>query len=176
MSRKSDLMGIYEAYNNSLNEMLGISEPTSSVSTISTQPQSPGNNTQTVIDMHAGSEDEECHDSDHSERNVNMAKSEVFKIIKSANDLLNLLQNTTKMEPWMLSKLVLASDYLCSVKGVVEYEDFENYCKDTRDDLSDVGSSMMVVSKIKDMLHGEDMHVNEEVLKTAIINIERLKN
>jgi len=173
MSRKSDLIGIYEAYNNSLSEMLDISEPTS---TISIQPQASNNNTQAVIDMHTGSQGGEYCDGDHSERNVDMAKSEVFKIIKSANDLLNLLQDTTKMEPWMLSKLVLASDYLCSVKGVVEYEDFENYCKDTKDDLGDIGSSMMVVSKIKDMLHGEDMHVNEEVLKTAINNIERLKN
>lgn len=176
MSRKSDLIGIYEAYSNGINEMLGISEPAQSTSAISTPPTTPSNTTPTVIDV-APSEDEECYDThnEHSEKNIDMAKSEVFKIIKTANDLLNLLETSTKMEPWMLSKLVLACDYLCSVKSVVEYDDFENYCKEVQDGLGEVGAGMMVVSKIKDMLHGEDIQVNEEVLKTAISNIQRLK-
>jgi len=175
MSRKSDLIGIYEAYHNCINEMLGISEPTSSPSAISVPPTSPSNTSQTVIEL-SPSEDEECyHNDNHSEKNVDMAKSEVFKIIKSANELLNLLETSTKMEPWMLSKLVLACDYLCSVKSVVEYDDFENYCKEVDNGMGEVGAGMMVVSKIKDMLHGEDIQVNEEVLKTAILNIQRLK-
>jgi len=177
MSRKKDLIGIYEAYNSGINEMLGISEPTASVSTMSVQPQTPSNNTQEVISFNNASEDEECYDyTNHSEKNIDMAKAEVFKIIKTANDLLNLLENSTKMEPWMLSKLVLACDYVCSVKSVVEYDDFENYCKEVQRGIGELGSGMMVVSKIKDMLHGEDIQVNEEVIKTAIYNIERLKS
>jgi hypothetical protein len=170
MSRKSDLIGILETYNQSLNEMLGVSEPTSSPSFAAAKDVQP-----TPTNLQINSEDEETLHHNHVEKNIDMAKSEVFKIIKNSNDLLNLLSGTEKMEPWMLSKIVLACDYICSVKSVLEYEDFENYCKETQDGLDEVGSGMLVVSKIKDMLHGEDIQVNEEVLKTTIYNIEKLK-
>jgi hypothetical protein len=110
------------------------------------------------------------------EDNIDMAKSEVFSIIKTSNDLMNLLANSQKMEPWMLSKLVKANDYISSVKSVLEYEDFENYCAQSQEDIADVNDGIMVVSKIKDMLAGEDMAVNEQVLKQIIFNIECLKS
>ena len=87
---------------------------------------------------------------------------------------MNFLQGADGLEPWQLSKLVKASDYLCSVASTVEYDEFEKCQKDLETGMRDVGRGMAVVSQIKDMLSGEDMSVNEEVLKNVIFNIECL--
>jgi hypothetical protein len=149
MNKNKDLVNIYNAY------------------TDNHQPRS-NKITETKIN-------ESCNEVS-GEENIDMAKSEVFSIIKTSNDLMNLLANSQKMEPWMLSKLVKANDYISSVKSVLEYEDFENYCAQSQEDIADVNDGIMVVSKIKDMLAGEDMAVNEQVLKQIIFNIECLKS
>lgn len=120
--------------------------------------------------LHSG---HEC--SHEGEKNIDMAKSEIFNIIKSANSLLDLLSRSEKMEPWMLSKLVKASDYVSSVKNVMEYDDFENSCGCSQEDINDIDDGVTVVSKIKDMLSSENMFVNEEVLRQIIFNIECLR-
>jgi hypothetical protein len=76
------------------------------------------------------------------------------------------------MEAWMLSKLVKASDYLLSVKNVMEYDSYEKQVKGPMDDFS---NDMIVVSKITNMLNGEGRHVNEKVLRRIIFNLEILK-
>jgi hypothetical protein len=105
--------------------------------------------------------------------NLNMAKSETYKILNYAKDLMELLEKTDKIEAWMLAKLANAADYLCSVRGVLEYEDYEQNVKQCVDDLS---SDMKIVTHINNMLSGENEHVNEEVLKRAIFNLEILRS
>jgi hypothetical protein len=109
----------------------------------------------------------------HEDSNLSMAKSETYKILNYAKDLMELLQKTDNIEAWMLAKLVNAADYLCSVRGVLEYEDYEHNVKQCVDDLS---NNMKIVAHISDMLNGENEHVNEEVLKRAIFNLEILRS
>jgi hypothetical protein len=72
----------------------------------------------------------------HEDSNLNMAKSEVYNILNYAKDLMELLQKVDTIEAWMLAKLVNASDYMCSVTGVLEYADYEQNMKRCVDDVS----------------------------------------
>jgi len=177
MANKADLISIYNTYrNNVIEENLGIGEPSDAPMGIPTHPMQPSG-------MHAvnisSDESEECNHEPscdgHEDSNLEMAKSEVYKILKSANELMNLLQCTTSLEAWQLSKIVKASDYVCSVRGAVEYDEFEKCQDEMQQGMHDINNGMVVVSKIKDMLTGENMGVNEEVLKQVIFNIECLK-
>lgn len=106
--------------------------------------------------------------------NLSMAKSEVFKIYKYACELQKLfLSSDVQIEPWQLSKLTKAADYMCSVTGALEYDEFEKMAREAEAELMGAGSP--VVIKIKDMLAGEPMGVNEAILKQVIFNIECLK-
>lgn len=168
MGKLSDLTNIFETYKNTINEM-GISEPLST-SDIPSSPTTPSPTNTIVIDKELPQENEECVD----DSNCEMAKSEVFKILKSANELMNILQDTPNVEPWQLSKIVKASDYICSVKGSLEYDNFEAHCNDLQNGMNELDSGMELVGKIKNMLSGEGLSVNEEVLKQVIFNIECL--
>jgi hypothetical protein len=109
--------------------------------------------------------------------NVSMAKTEVFKIYKYACDLQKLLTAScdTKVEPWQLSKLTKAADYLCSVTGSLEYDEFEKMHNELKQGMSDMAGPSPLVVRIREMLASEPIEVNEEVLKQAIFNIECLK-
>lgn len=170
MSKKADLVNIYNKYSEIIEE-LNISEPAQSSGVFGTQPTVPSGNTAIKINT---SEDEEC-ETHPGETNLEMAKAEIFKIAKSVNELMNLINTCSKMEPWMLSKLVKACDYVCAVKNVIEYDEFEKCQNDVTSGMNELNSGMIVVSKIKDMLSSEDINVNEEVLKQIIFNIECLK-
>ncbi len=114
---------------------------------------------------------EECGDVFDS-GNLEMAKSEIFKIKKAADSLFSLIKCGSKMESWMLSKLVKASDYLCSVNTVLEYDSYE---KNVSKPFNDFSNDMDLVSKITSMLNGEGISVNEEVLKRVKFNLKLLK-
>jgi hypothetical protein len=115
-----------------------------------------------------------CNDEDsvHDDSNMDMAKSEIYKIKKAADVLMHLIPSSTKIEAWMLSKLIKASDYLCSLQTVIEYDKYEQEVNKCVDDFS---NDMMVVSKITQLLNGEGKAVNEEVLKRIKFNLEILK-
>jgi hypothetical protein len=115
-------------------------------------------------------EEEDCMS--HDNGNLDMAKSETYKIQKYAEAILALIPCSGKMEAWMLSKLVKAADYLCSVKGVLEYDNYEKAVMKPMDDFS---NDMELVNKITSMLSGEGKYVNEEVLKRVIFNLEIIK-
>lgn len=168
MGKLSDLKSIFETYNKNVVNELSISEPVST-SSIPSAPTSPSPTSTVVIDE-PYQENEECVD----DSNCEMAKSEIFKLLKSANDLMNILQGNVSVEPWQLSKIVKASDYICSVKGSLEYDSFEKHCSDLNQGMNELSSGMEIVGKIKSMLSGEGMSVNEEVLKQVIFNIECL--
>ena len=115
---------------------------------------------------------EECEGHSEHNENLKMAKSEAFKIKRYADEIFSLLHGAEDMEPWMLSKLVKAADYLCAVKGNLDYENYEKHVSKPCDDFS---SDMALVSRITGMLNGENRSVNEEVLKRVIFNLEILK-
>jgi hypothetical protein len=200
MSRKNSLLEISKAYQQILNEMnIGIDssaqntllkntmKPYASeneeIQFVIPKKQSPEKMFNSVMkgDMENGkcpcdsgnceeeNNEEECHENS----NLSMAKSETYKILNYAKDLMDLLQKTDNIEAWMLAKLVNAADYLCSVRGVLEYEDYEHNVKQCVDDLS---NNMKIVAHISNMLNGENEHVNEEVLKRAIFNLEILRS
>jgi hypothetical protein len=106
--------------------------------------------------------------------NVSMARSEIFKTVKSAQTLQKLLMGSvSELEPWMLSKITKAADYISSVASALEYDEFEKMSGEMESGLSEMGSPIVI--KVKDMLAGEPIGVNEEVIKQAIFNIECLK-
>lgn len=172
MGKLTDLTSIYETYQQNVVQELNISEPIST-SDIPSSPMAPATTSVAVLKRPLSQNDEECISD--SESNSDMAKSELFKIMRSANELMNLLQAPdSKVEPWQLSKLVKASDYVCAVKGSLEYDSFEKQCNDFNDGMNELQSGMGIVSQIKGMLSGEGMEVNEEILRQVIFNIECL--
>jgi len=123
-----------------------------------------------------GKNDCSCGEEEYDEydnSNLEMAKSEVFKILKCTDDLMNILDSSPKMEAWMLSKLVKASDFVSSVKDVLDYD---LYDKEMSHDMSDLSNGMNLVGQITGMLSGEGRAVNEAVIKRAKFNLEILKN
>lgn len=111
-----------------------------------------------------------------ADTNTSMARSEVFKIFKYAEELMGMLKDCgTSVEPWQLTKITKAADYMCSVKNAIEYDEFEKMSGEMNAGLSEMGAPNPVVVKVKDMLAGEPLEVNEEVLKQTIFNIECLK-
>lgn len=172
MGKLTDLTSIYETYQQNIVQELSISEPPST-SNIPSPPMIPATTSVAVMKSPLSQNDEECLG--EGESNSDMAKSELFKIMRSANELMNILQApSSKVEPWQLSKLVKASDYVCAVKGSLEYDSFEKHCSDFKDGMNELQSGMGIVSQIKGMLSGEGMEVNEEILRQVIFNIECL--
>lgn len=122
--------------------------------------------------------EEDCEECDpnmkaHEDSNLDMAKTEAFKIKKACDTLCQAMQGACKIEPWMLAKLVKASDYLCSVANVLEYD---NHGKSVEQPAQDFSNDMQLISKITGMLNGEGKEVNEAVLKRAIFNLEIINN
>jgi hypothetical protein len=200
MSRKNSLLEISKAYEQILNEMnIGIDSSAQNTLLKNTMkpyasqdkkiqfviPKKQSSNQMFKSAMKGDLEGDKCpcdsgkcgeqNDEEESgdDSNLNMAKSETYKILNYAKDLMELLEKTDKIEAWMLAKLANAADYLCSVRGVLEYEDYEQNVKQCVDDLS---SDMKIVTHINNMLSGENEHVNEEVLKRAIFNLEILRS
>jgi hypothetical protein len=120
----------------------------------------------------AHSEAEEEYDV-HDDSNLEMAKSEVYKILKCADELMHILDESPKMEAWMLSKLVKASDFVSSVKDVLDYDIYD---KEMGGCMKDLSNGMHIVGQITSMLNGEEKEVNEAVIKRARFNLELIKN
>lgn len=171
---KKDLVDIYNTYKNNIIEELSIGVPQGGPSMYPTTEAQPSNDN--MINLQVPTKEEDCEDVHSEESNIEMGKSEVFSILKNGNELMNILQNCSKLEPWQLSKLVKACDYINSVKNSIEYDEFEKCQNDMVNGMRDISNGMVVVSKIKDMLAGEDSAVNEQVLKQVIFNIECLKD
>ena len=79
-----------------------------------------GSPTLTKIDVKdvESSEDEECGD-DHE---VDMAKSELYKLAEYAPKLLDLIKNYDELEGWVQAKLTKASDYVSDIYHYLKYE------------------------------------------------------
>jgi hypothetical protein len=51
-----------------------------------------------------------------------MAKSELFRMIENAEELMGLLNDDTQLEAWVQSKITKAADYLASVTQYLKYQ------------------------------------------------------
>lgn len=176
MGKLTDLKHIYETYKlGKLNELnIGVPD----VGPIN-MPQNNMEEVPSQDDEHCASCNSSpcsCSSVEDEDSNLQMAKSELYSILKSADALMSRLQTATTLEPWQLSKLVKANDYVNSVANSVEYDEFEKTQKDMECGMRDINKGMIVVSQIKDMLAGEDISVNEQVLKNVIFNIECLNS
>jgi hypothetical protein len=115
-------------------------------------------------------EEEECDFSDDS--NLKMLKSEIYKISKDSKELMGILNSQPNIDPWMLGKIIKASDYVSSIKDYLEYKTYE---KEVGQCMNDLSNGMDLVSQITSMLNGEGKFVNEQVLKRIKFNLEILK-
>lgn len=51
-----------------------------------------------------------------------MARSDLLKLAKYSQELLSMISDDSDLEPWVQSKITLASDYIGSVKHYLEYQ------------------------------------------------------
>lgn len=96
--RSSDKNNIASLYNKILNENLGLGPfVNDQVSTI------------VGVDM----PDENKSDA------TEMAQTEIQSIIKNAHDILTELETSSKVEPWITSKITIARDYIQTVLNYI---------------------------------------------------------
>jgi hypothetical protein len=176
MSIKNEVNKLTAVYQNLLKEDYDISGYSQSPEA----PEDPGMTDEDNI-SHAMVGDNESMmpmPSPTEDTNKGMAKSEVFKLTKAAQNLMQLLMGSGScgdIEPWMLSKITKAADYICAVNSALEYDEFEKMGSEMGVGMSELGGISPVTIKIKDLLAGEPLGVNEDVLKQVIFNIECLK-
>lgn len=89
-----------------------------------------------AVEMHAepsavvlsiGDDEEECSCQDHEtfeeheDEESRMAKTNLFTLFTDAKLLHDLISFGEELEPWMLQKIAVASESVCSVTKVVRY-------------------------------------------------------
>jgi hypothetical protein len=74
-------------------------------------------------------EDHGCMSCDSPEMDYEgeMAKSELYKLIQSAEKLFMMLDEDTQLEAWVQSKITKATDYLNSVEQYLEYQSLAHH-------------------------------------------------
>jgi hypothetical protein len=74
-------------------------------------------------------EDHGCMSCDSPEMDYEgeMAKSELYKLIQSAEKLFMMLDEDTQLEAWVQSKITKATDYLNSVEQYLEYQSLTHH-------------------------------------------------
>ena len=166
MNRKKDLEKISETYN--LVNEIGVGAGSST-------DGAPTNVIPTILKKKPCKCGEEgCEEPVHNngESEVDMAKSETYKIHKTSKELHEILKDLPSLEPWIFSKITLASDYLDSVKSYLEYNKFKD---SGMFDGEKTDHEYNVVSKIRDMLYGESKEVLESVMRQTIFLLEAIK-
>jgi len=101
-------------------------------------------------------EDVETEDEEADTSEVNMAKSELYKLAEYAPKLLDLIENYDELEGWIQAKITKASDY---VSDVFHYLKYENENKPV-DDGMDVEMDVEV----------QDDGVDNQALNDEIVN------
>ena len=69
----------------------------------------------------AGDNEEECSCQEHENEESRMVKTNLFTLFTDAKLLHDLICAGEELEPWMLQKIAVASDGVCSVTKVVRY-------------------------------------------------------
>ena len=177
MNRKADLVNLKEAYGQINETSLGLSPAIDQ----NVEPSSLGQVNVKVQKVPAKSEgcesvgtgkSEDCENSQNmtpDNEETNMAKTELFKIHNYSKKLHDIIERTPDIEPWVFSKITLAGDYLDSILHYLEYKDFESKGKfqGQNDD-----HEYKVVSKIRDLLTGEDKETIQSAIREAIFQLE----
>lgn len=159
-----DIKSINEAYKTVVNELnLG---PGAEQNVVPTQNQPK------LIKIDGQEECEGIEDTPKAEESETyMAKNELFKTYKICKELHDLLDDSDNIEPWIFSKISVAANMLDGVKHYIEYNKFRE--KGSFDG-EHASHELNVVSRIKNMLHGESKDVIEGVLRQAIFNLEAI--
>jgi hypothetical protein len=133
-----------------------------------------GSPTLTKIDIQdVENENEEREEIDDHE--VDMAKSELYKLAEYAPKLLDLIKNYDELEGWVQAKLTKASDYVSDIYHYLKYEDEMNVHSHEVDELPQAtiggcGGPEAIEVDIDDQPPGEigedeKNGVNNEVIK-----------
>jgi hypothetical protein len=160
-----DIKSINEAYNTVVKEL--------NLGPGAEQNVFPTQNEPKLIKISNQEENEGLDNSppDVEESEAYMAKNELFKTYKTCKELHDLLGDGEDIEPWIFSKITVAASMLDGVKHYIEYNKFREKGSFDGEHASHEHS---VVSRIKNMLHGESKDVIEGVLRQAIFNLEAL--
>jgi hypothetical protein len=108
--------------------------------------------------------DHEEGEHEHHESNAYMAKQQLYRVVKMAAMLHDVIKDDEELEPWMASKITQAFDDLSAIFGVKDYEHFRDQIdhdieieEKTEQDLYksiDQGGETLI-NKIKDIMRGQ---------------------
>lgn len=174
MNKKNELIKISEAYNEVVVNELNLGPGAESTA------MAPSNNTPTVLKI---SDNKACEDGEEGcetgmpaagtgETDADMAKNELYKLHNASKQLYNLIKDGDDLEPWVFSKITVAASYIEGVRNYLEYNKFKTQGEFAPDHDA---HEFKIVSRIRDMLHGENKEVLETVLRQTIFNLEAIK-
>jgi hypothetical protein len=131
---------------------------------------------------HSEYDSEEGHE--HRETNAYMAKQQLYRVVKMASMLHDIVCDHENLEPWMAAKITQAFDDLNSIFSYKDYENFrkqidsdmeieEGTEKDLYDSISRGGSNILNI--IKRNIRNESRQNVEKVLYEVISALESKK-
>lgn len=114
-------------------------------------------------------EDEEREQIDDHE--VDMAKSELYKLAEYAPKLLDLIKNYDELEGWVQAKLTKASDYVSDIYHYLKYEEEAKVHSHQVDEPSpcEVAQAEQPEVEVEVVADDEKKAINDEVIK-ALMN------
>ena len=79
-------------------------------------------NMDTMMPEPVGGDQSPVRQLDHHDEEGRMAKSQLYRAAKYAQEIMNNIGDDDELEGWVQSKITKAADYLGSVKHYLEYE------------------------------------------------------
>ena len=123
-----------------------------------------GSPTLTKIDVKDAGEDEEREEIDDHE--VDMAKSELFKLAEYAPKLLELIKDYDELEGWVQAKLTKASDYVSDIYHYLKYEEEMNvHSHEVDEPEAEVVEIDIDEQPAGEMSSEEQQGINDEIIK-----------
>ena len=85
-------------------------------------PQMKPVDMKTMMPEPVGGDQSPARQLDHHDEEGRMAKSQLYRAAKYAQEIMNNIGDDDELEGWVQSKITKAADYLGSVKHYLEYE------------------------------------------------------
>ncbi len=85
-------------------------------------PQMKPVDMKTMMPEPVGGDQSPVRQLDHHDEEGRMAKSQLYRAAKYAQEIMNNIGDDDELEGWVQSKITKAADYLGSVKHYLEYE------------------------------------------------------
>ena len=79
-------------------------------------------NMDTMMPEPVGGDQSPVRQLDHDDEEGRMAKSQLYRAAKYAQEIMNNIGDDDELEAWVQSKITKAADYLGAVKHYLEYE------------------------------------------------------